>query len=772
MARDEGDSGSGWPTGAGEMARLIRAHDWAASPLGPASGWPESLRGAVEAVLALPIVASLAVGPERRLIFNDATAGLFGGGHSGALGRPLGETFAHEFHHVSGFYDRVFAGESVHVPAQPLDPAQSGAEEVFDAYLIPVRDAGGAVIAAQMMGFAIGERLRAEAGLRDSEERLAAAFATVPIGLAVIDTQGKVVLSNPEFDRFPPGRFIPSGDAASVGRWRAWDGHGAPLQADQFPSARALRGEQIVPGQEMLYTDAEGREIWTIVATAPLRERGEAVSGAVAVISDIDAAKRSIDALRESEEKFSALFAASPAPFLILKPDAPHFTITEVNDAYLAATMRTRNQLIGRGLFEAFPDNPDDADIAGVSTLRASLERVLATHRPDTLPDLKYDIAQPDGGFEERWWSPVNSAVLDGNGEVAAIIHNANDVTAQYRVEAALRESEARLQDLIEGMPQLVWRAVDDGQWTWASPQWTAQTGQAEADSLGFGWLDAVHLDDRERVREIWTGAIARGEFHADYRIYHNEERRYRWFQTRATPVRDAAGQIVEWLGTSTDVDDLREMQSRQQLLVAELQHRVRNVLTVVRAVFARTTEAGGDAAEIADHFKGRLDALARTQVLSTRNPSRTVDLEDLIRDELLSVGASDGPRISLSGPDVTLEHKQAEAIGLAIHELTTNALKYGALKSPTGKLSIRWKLNLRYGEPPVLDLTWLEQGIAAVPVSPARRGFGRELIEDALPYQLGARTTLEFRGNGARCSMSVPLGSADGQAVRTGGLR
>src|SRR3712207_376506 len=116
--------------------------------------------------------------------------------------------------------------------------------------------------------------------------------------------------------------------------------------------------------------------------------------------------------------------------------------------------MRTCEEVVGRGVFEAFPDNPGDATIAGVNTLRASLERVLAFHQPDRLPGLKYDIARPDGTFEERWWSPVNSAVLDENGEVEAIIHNANDVTEQHRAEAALRESEERLRDVLDSMAE------------------------------------------------------------------------------------------------------------------------------------------------------------------------------------------------------------------------------------------------------------------------------------------------------------------------------
>ncbi|GLC25122.1 GAF domain-containing protein [Roseisolibacter agri] len=154
-------------------------------------------------------------------------------------------------------------------------------------------------------------------------------------------------------------------------------------------------------------------------------------------------------ALRESERKFAALFATSPAPLLVLAPDAPRYTIAEVNDAYLAATMRTREGLVGRGIFEAFPDNPDDPTITGVSTLRASLDRVLATRQPSAVPDLHYDIARPDGTFEERWWRPVNSPILDERGAVQAIIHNVSDVTAERAAAAELHTLNERLEQRV-----------------------------------------------------------------------------------------------------------------------------------------------------------------------------------------------------------------------------------------------------------------------------------------------------------------------------------
>jgi len=148
-----------------------------------------------------------------------------------------------------------------------------------------------------------------------------------------------------------------------------------------------------------------------------------------------------------SDIAFRRLFAVSPTPQLVLAPDAPRFTILEVNAAYLAATMTTRAGLMGRPLFEAFPDNPD-AGADGMTSLRASLERALATRTPDAMRELRYDIVGPDGVFEERWWNPLNAPVLNERGEVEAIIHQATDVTEQRSAEAALRASEERLRFL------------------------------------------------------------------------------------------------------------------------------------------------------------------------------------------------------------------------------------------------------------------------------------------------------------------------------------
>jgi signal transduction histidine kinase len=145
---------------------------------------------------------------------------------------------------------------------------------------------------------------------------------------------------------------------------------------------------------------------------------------------------------------FEVLFRALPGLYLVLRPD---LTIAAVSDAYLNATMTRRKDILGQGIFDVFPDNPDDPDASGVRNLRASLERVLAHRRPDSMAVQKYDVRRPTaagGGFEERYWSPINSPVLDGNGDILWIVHRVEDVTEFITLKNLDHEREREADDL------------------------------------------------------------------------------------------------------------------------------------------------------------------------------------------------------------------------------------------------------------------------------------------------------------------------------------
>lgn len=318
---------------------------------------------------------------------------------------------------------------------------------------------------------------------------------------------------------------------------------------------------------------------------------------------------------------------------------------------------------------------------------------------------------------------------------------------------------------LVEGIPQLVWRAVDGGEWTWASPQWTGYTGQEEADYKDWGWLDAVHPDDQAKARETWSQAIEQGGFVVEYRLRRYSDGEYRWFQTRAAPVRDEAETIVEWLGTSTDVHDLRELQERQKVLVAELQHRTRNLMGVVRSMGDKTSRASADLPDFRARFRNRLDALARVQGLLSRiDEHDRVTFDELIDTELAALDGS-ADRVTLDGPaGVRLRSSTVQTLAMALHELATNALKYGALGQASGRLAITWRLKPSAEDgKPWLHIDWRESGVEMPPPGAAPRGTGqgRELIERALPYQLKAKTSYELGPDGARCTISIPVSAS-----------
>jgi len=149
-----------------------------------------------------------------------------------------------------------------------------------------------------------------------------------------------------------------------------------------------------------------------------------------------------------SRVDFQALFQAAPGLYLVLTPT---LKIVAVSDGYLRATMAVRKEIIGRNLFEVFPDNADDPDATGVTNLRASLNRVLQYRRPNTMAVRKYDVRRPDGTFEERHWRPLNIPVLDDGGEVRWIIHRVEDVTEVVRLKhgTAERDALAREQELL-----------------------------------------------------------------------------------------------------------------------------------------------------------------------------------------------------------------------------------------------------------------------------------------------------------------------------------
>ena len=204
------------------------------------------------------------------------------------------------------------------------------------------------------------------------------------------------------------------------------------------------------------------------------------------------------------------------------------------------------------------------------------------------------------------------------------------------------------------------------------------------------------------------------------------------------------------------DITERKRAEDTQRLLLAELDHRVKNTLANVQAIAMQTLSATADPASFVESFNGRIRALGRAHTLLTRSSWQGADLATLIKDQLtVDVGDVDN-RVSLIGPQVQLEPQTALHLGLVLHELGTNARKHGALSQPRGNLATVWSIATD-GDLPELRLRWVESNGPLV-VAPAKRGFGSILIERSLQHALGGDATLEFAPSGVICEIRLPL--------------
>lgn len=607
----------------------------------------------------------------------------------------------------------------------------------------------------------ITARKQAETSLRESEERYRKALQVGRIGSWEANFGTGIRSWSPEgMELF--GLDLPDGRGQVGGERDEWC---AALHPDERERDFPEHVYGTLARQDRLHVEyrivrPDGCVVW-LHGHAEVVER-DAEGRTVRILNvaaDISESRVAVRALRESEERFRSFAENSADTLWIL--DVGSRKLEYLSPAFETMWGESRERVLAD--LDRWGDlvHPDDREHAA-----EGMSRLLAAGSYQQ----EYRIVRPSDGAV-RWIQDTGFAIRDEDGRVRRVGGIAQDVTERRVGEGRVRASRRRLRSLIEGIPQLVWRAVGGGERTWSSPQWTRITGLSEVESEGWGWLRALHDDDRSQAREAWLRAAeAEGGFEVEYRLRIAADGRHRWFTTRATPVRDEDGAIVEWLGTSTDIDELRSLHEHQRLLLAELQHRVRNTLAVIRSIARRTASSSETVEDYAIELDGRLNAFARVQAAVTRNPSAGIDLEYLVADELHVHMTRDGDQALVLGPPVRLQPKAAETLGLAFHELATNAVKYGALATPNGRVEVTWD---RTGtdDDERLFLVWKESGVAPAALPPKRRGFGTDLLTRSLAYELKARTEHVIGPDGLRFTLELPLSPIILSARETGGL-
>jgi len=301
----------------------------------------------------------------------------------------------------------------------------------------------------------------------------------------------------------------------------------------------------------------------------------------------------------------------------------------------------------------------------------------------------------------------------------------ANLKMAQLRNETAetLRASEERYRAFVTASSDVVYSMSHD----WGEMRYLqGKRFIADTESPSQSWLQKYfHPDDHAQVMAAIREAISsKSAFELEHPIF-RVDGTMGWTHSRAVPVIGTGGEIVEWFGAARDITERKQAEATQQLLIGELNHRVKNILASVQAIAQHTLRSTKDPAAFAESFLGRIQSMSRVHSLLTATTWKGAELRALIRDQLLH-RAVDETRITASGPLVHLEPQMTLHVALMLHELGTNAVKYGALSVLAGRVTIGWTV-----EDQTLKLRWEERG-GPPSKAPATRGFGTTLIEQS----------------------------------------
>lgn len=342
----------------------------------------------------------------------------------------------------------------------------------------------------------------------------------------------------------------------------------------------------------------------------------------------------------------------------------------------------------------------------------------------------------------------------------AATGDNVVPIVAALRSDVALRDHGRRFHELLDALPAAIYTTDAAGRITYyndaAAVLWGHRPilGSSEwCGSWKLYWPDGTPMphDQCPMAIALKEDRAVRGQEAACERPDSTRVA----FIPYPTPLHDESGRLVGAVNMLVDISERKRTEEQQALLVRELHHRVKNTLATVQAIMGSTARSSDTIEDFKSALIGRIGSLAKTHLLLTDEGSTTT-FADLLHGELDAFDDGSGDRIRLSGPSVDLPSRLAVSLGMAIHELTTNAAKYGALSVFGGKVDIAWTVVIDATRR-TLNIDWVESGGPPV-AEPKRQGFGSRLLEFVLPGQISAKTKIEYRPDGVRVQCVVPM--------------
>jgi PAS domain S-box-containing protein len=328
------------------------------------------------------------------------------------------------------------------------------------------------------------------------------------------------------------------------------------------------------------------------------------------------------------------------------------------------------------------------------------------------------------------------------------------DITRSRGAENRLRESEARFRATADSAPAAIWITNIPGDIEFVNQAFVEYAGRPHEGLLGKAWLTLLHPDDAPGVlakREAARLNDDAYEFEARFRFATGE---WRWMRASAKPRIDPDGVFQGYVGLAIDVTDARAAEDRQQLLINELNHRVKNTLATIQSIARQTFRDALVTREARNLFTDRLMALSAAHNVLTRENWDAPELTGVAAEAVQAYDDPRDPRIRLNGPPVRIRPNAALAISLALHELATNATKYGALRAKDGHVDLDWTLS---GDGAQVEVRWCEVGGPPV-APPPSAGFGSRLLGSGLAGELGRPADMDWRPDGLICRIVAPV--------------
>jgi PAS domain S-box-containing protein len=562
-------------------------------------------------------------------------------------------------------------------------------------------------------------------------------------GVIITDALGRIMFVNPAAEALHGVKMLGVTPEQYSETYHLFTDLGEPFPPAELPLARAVQRGETVANVRWRIQRPDGSVVRAIGSARPLIDLQRHQIGAVLTLRDDTARIEAEEAQRQSEERLSlAQAAARIGTYDYDLADGRMFWSSHMFSIYGVPHRQ------GAVSLDEWRDlvHPADRDATNYITTFGPPEAGKSYIH-------EYRIVRPDGSI--RWIEARAVVHGDEHGRPSRIIGVNLDITERKAVEEALEESRSRLVLAQRAARAVTWEwdlAANEVLWN-DLPTARELAGEDLGERTPFDlWLLRIHPEDVEKHLADAAAAIAAGRGSMAFRITVCGETR--WLETSGqVSERDDCGTPTKLAGITLDITARMRAEEHQQLLIGELNHRAKNLLAIIQGVAHQTLK--NMPAEDRQAFDGRLRALAAAHTLLTRGNWESADIREVIYDTVAAICPTND-RVEIEGPAVLLRPKTAVSLAMAVHELTTNALKYGSLSVTHGRVGVRWQVA---GDR--LHLQWCERGGPRV-FPPDKRGFGTRMIERGLAAELAGAVRIDFHAEGLVCTIDAPLPTAD----------